>query len=146
MGWGGQEIRIVRESLGMIRRGYRVIIAAPEKSSILKKAREAGITAFPAEFRKKSIPCILAMKSLLEREGVQILNTHSSADSWVATMAAKICKKKPLVIRTRHLSTPVGTSVLSRLIYDTLTDAIITTGEEIRQKMICRNRFRGEKI
>lgn len=146
MGWGGQEIRIVRESTGMIRRGHHVIIAAPEQSTIAKKARETGIDFLPAFFNKKNPLAVVKMLSLLGKVRPDIVNTHSSSDSWVATIASRLSRTRPRIVRTRHLSTPISTSYLSRLIYDILPDAVMTTGEEIRHKMISDNRFSASKI
>ena len=146
MGWGGQEIRVVRESVGMMKRGHRVIIAAPEQSTIAGRAREAGIAYLPASFRKKSPLSVARARALIDRERPDIVNTHSSADSWVATIAARLSKTRPRIIRTRHLSTPISPSFLSRLIYDILPDAVMTTGEEIRSAMITGNGFDASKI
>ncbi len=145
MGWGGQEIRIVRESLGMIQRGYQVLIAAPPDSVIFRKAGEAGLIALPAVFRKTNPLSIIRAAALIDRERPDIINTHSSSDSWVATLAAKISKTKPAVIRTKHLSTQVKSSLSARLIYAILPDAVITTGEEIRNNMI-KAGFPADKI
>ncbi len=145
-GWGGQEIRIIRESLGMIKRGYRVIIAAPEQSNIFRRAKELNIYTFPAQFQKKNPLSFMKILSLINNEGVNIVNTHSSSDSWVATISARLSRSRPKVIRTRHLSTSISRSYLSRLIYNRLPDAIITTGEEIRQRMIMDNGFDADKI
>lgn len=146
MGWGGQEIRILQESLGMIKRGHRVILAASKGSVIFKKANEAGIKTFHAYFHKKNPLSILNLLSLINKENPDIVNTHSSSDSWIAGIAAKLSKTKPKIIRTRHLSTPISKSFLSHIIYDVLPDAVMTTGEEIRQKMINDNEFDGSKI
>jgi len=146
MGWGGQEIRIFHESLGMIKRGHRIIIAALEQSTIFKRAKDAGINALPAQFQKKNPLSVLKLRAMIIREKPDIVNTHSSSDSWVSSIAAKLSKTKPKIIRTRHLSTPISKSFLSRLVYDILPDAVITTGEEIRQRMINDNHFDGSKI
>jgi len=147
LGWGGQEIRIIQESVGMICRGHRIIIAAPKESQIFKRAQDAGIKTFTAKFQKKNPFSILKMSSLINREKPDIVNTHSSLDSWVTSIAAKLLRKtKPKIIRTRHLSTPISRSYLSHLIYDIMPDAIITTGEAIRERMIKHNGFDGLKI
>ncbi len=145
-GWGGQEIRILQESSGISRRGHRVIIAAQEESNIFRRAKERGIEVFPVHFEKKNPLSFLRMISIIKREGVDILNTHSSSDSWVASIAARLSRSPVRIIRTRHLSTPIGRSVLSRIIYNVLPDAIITTGEQIRQAMISYNNFDGSRI
>jgi glycosyltransferase involved in cell wall biosynthesis len=145
-GWGGQEIRIIEESLGMIKRGHRIILAAPEKGIIFKRAKDAGIDIFPAHFKKSNPISVLKLLSLINREKPDIVNTHSSSDSWVTTIAARLSPLSPKIIRTRHLSTPISTSYFSRLLYNILPDAIITTGEEIRQRMIHDNKFSVSKI
>jgi len=61
-------------------------------------------------------------------------------------LAAKFCSHNSKIIRTRHLSTPISRSYLSRLIYNVLPDIVMTTGEEIRQNMINRNGFNPSKI
>lgn len=146
LGFGGQEIRIIQESLGMIKRGHRVVIAAPPRSVIFRKAEESGINVFPAHFQKRNPISALRMRLLINRERFDIVNTHSSSDSWVAGIAARLSRVKPKIIRTRHLSTPISKSYLSRLIYEILPHAVITTGEEIRQRMINDNGFDGSKI
>ncbi|HMK61287.1 MAG TPA: glycosyltransferase family 4 protein [Dissulfurispiraceae bacterium] len=146
MGWGGQEIRIVQESAGMSARGYRVIIAAPERSKIFRRAREEGLEVSATEFSKKNPLTVFGAMLLIDRIRPDIINTHSSSDSWVATIAAKLSRKKPKIIRTRHLSTPISRAFTSRLIYDLLPDAVMTTGEEIRRGMIQVNGFNSSRI
>lgn len=146
-GWGGQEIRIVQESLGLIGRGHQVVIAAPGHSTIYTRAQQIGIEVVRSDVHRKSAASVCAFHTLLKKMQPDIVNTHSSADSWVASVAAQgLLSKKPKIIRTRHLSTPISRSFLSRIIYDMLPDAVMTTGEEIRNRMIRVNRFRADKI
>lgn len=145
-GWGGQEIRTVRESQGMQRRGHRLVIAAPARSMIYKRALEAGFTVYDFEFSKKNPLSFMRMRTILKQEKVDVLNTHSSRDSWVAGIAARYPTRLARIIRTRHLSTPIGKTPLSRFIYNTVPDAIMTTGEEIRRMMVQDNGYDGGKI
>lgn len=146
MGWGGQEIRVVQESLGMLQRGYQVSLAAPPNSRIYARARDAGIPVIAAEFRKKNPLSYLRMRAEIERGRFDIVNTHSSSDSWVAGIAAKMAACKPKIIRTRHISAPLPTSFSTRFIYEVIPDAVMTTGEEIRANMIQVNGFTADKI
>lgn len=146
-GWGGQEIRIIQEAFGIRKRGYEVIIAAEKDSQILKKASELNFEIFPISFSKYNPQSFLKIKSLIEKLGIQIVNTHSSKDSWISTIAAKIISKKKIkVIRTRHLSTLIKKNFLNKILYDILTDSIITTGEQIKNRMINENKFNEKKI
>ena len=47
-GWGGQELRIIAESQGMMSRGHEVCIVAPPESRIFSEARRRGIPAHTA--------------------------------------------------------------------------------------------------
>lgn len=78
--------------------------------------------------------------------GIDIVNTHSSKDSWLALPAARLAKNKPLTIRTRHLSTPIGKNLLTRFLYNSFPHLIITTGEAIKKQMININHFNPNKI
>ena len=146
MGWGGQEIRVVQESLGMMKRGHSVSIAAPAGSKILSRAGEAGIRTYELEFRKSRPSAYARFGSFLSREHFDVINTHSSSDSWVGLISGKLKRDRPILIRTRHLSTPISRSPFSRLLYNVLPDAVMTTGEEIRRVMIDINGFDGAKI
>ncbi len=130
----------------MIKRGHRVIIAASPRSHISAQAPEHGVEVVRFFFQKKNPLSFWKMASLIDREKIEIVNTHSSSDSWIASLAARFSRRKPQIIRTRHLSTPISKSVWSRFIYDKLPAAIITTGEEIRRRMIQDNGFDPIKI
>lgn len=137
-GWGGQEIRIITESVGMIGRGHRVMIACRRGSMIAKRAREQGIETFVMSLGGAfDIAGIRRLRSFLRRHKVDIVNTHSSKDSWCGGFAAKFSGGVK-VVRTRHLSIPVKRSFESRLLYGSIPDAVVTTGESLRQHIIER--------
>ena len=48
-GWGGQEIRILTEMEGMVRRGHRATLVCPAEARILDAAlaRELEVVALP---------------------------------------------------------------------------------------------------
>lgn len=135
-GWGGQELRILRESEGMRLRGHEVIFAIQKEGGLVQAAREAGFTVYELPFKKaKALTILCSLIKILRRHKIEIINTHSSLDAWVGGMAARLTGRK--VIRTRHLSTPIRKGLNSRLLYNTLADVVVTTCEEI-VPMICR--------
>ncbi len=147
LGWGGQEIRILRESSCMRERGHRVVIIAEKESSLLKKAVEADFETIALSFQKKDYPAsFLRLLKIMKELRPDIVNTHSSKDSWLAGCAARASSAKPAVIRTRHLSTPVSKSLGSAIVYGKLPDMIITTAEAIRESLITRNNIPPEKV
>lgn len=146
-GWGGQEIRIITEADGLIKRGHRIIIAASPDARIIKQAKARGIEAVPLSMEKFSVLSpIRKLMYIINKYEIDIINTHSSRDSWLASIAARLSFRKPVIIRTRHLSTPISNNPLSRMVYNHLPHKIITTGESIKDNMIERNNFNPDKI
>ena len=147
MGWGGQEIRILRESAGMRERGHLVLIAANPGSGLFSRAEKQGFEMIPVHFRRRGLLRLIPFfKKLIEERTIDVVNTHSSKDSWLVLPAAKIARNKPLVIRTRHLSTPISRGPLNRFLYNYLPHYILTTGRAIREQMINDNGFDGDRI
>jgi glycosyltransferase involved in cell wall biosynthesis len=142
-GWGGQEIRIVSEASGVGARGHRVVIAARPECQILARASAAGLATYPLPMRNGfDLRAIAALGRIIRREQADIVNTHSSVDSWVGAFAAKLTRTK--LIRTRHLSAPWRRHPLNFVYH--MPDAIITTGEALRQQLIDHNRLDPGRI
>lgn len=146
-GWGGQEIRIITEAEGLIKKGHRIIIAAPPDAMIIKQAKTKNIETVPLSMERFSVlGPIKKIIDIINKYEIDIVNTHSSRDSWLASIAARLSSKKPVIIRTRHLSTPISNNLLSRIVYNHLPHKIITTGESIKDSMIEENHFNPDKI
>ncbi len=145
VGWGGQEIRILNEMLGMKERGHAVALAAPEHSQIYKRASSAGIKVFGIDFDRKNLFITgHKLRKLIQSERIQILNTHSSRDSWAGGIAGRIAGIK--VIRTRHISSRLRPNPFTRLVYGPLTDGIVTTGNFIKEQLVRELKLSPDKI
>ena len=129
-GWGGQEIRILREAEGMRSRGHEVIFAVVQGGILAKKARESGFSVYEVPLTKsKTLPALLQLISIINRHQIDLVNTHSSCDAWIGGIAARIARKK--VIRTRHLSAPTRKGINSFIVYRVLADYVVTTSSVI---------------
>ena len=134
MGWGGQEIRILQESLGMRSRGYNILIAAEPESVLFHRAKEQGIDVFPVSFSKlKALKTIYILYKIIKNHSVSIVNTHSSLDAWLGGIAARLASTP--ILRTRHLSTPIRKGMNSKLLYNSLADGIATTSSAVVSKI-----------
>jgi len=144
-GWGGQEIRIMSEMLGMRQRGYTVILAAPAHSRIYERALMEDIDAYAVGMGRSSfITAIWKVAGIIRDKDVSIINTHSSRDSWIGSMAGRISGVP--VIRTRHISSKLNGNMLTRLVYNQLADAIITTGVFIKDQLVRDVRVNPDKV
>ncbi len=124
-GWGGQEMRIFKESMAMRERGIRILLAADPRSQLLKRMREAGFTTYAIPFERRYALWTLLRLLFIRAD---IVNTHSSWDSWIGGLAARLTGRK--IVRTRHLSTSIRPGLNSRILYKWLADAVVTTCEE----------------
>lgn len=131
-GWGGQEIRILTESQGMILRGHEVTIACPKESNIYSAAKKAGMNVIPLPIGRKKLSSLWAMHSFLSKHKFDVINTHSSTDSWLVSLSYALKNERPRIVRTRHLSTTVHNNKPTQWLYTKGNDFIVTTGEQLR--------------
>ncbi|WP_456393274.1 glycosyltransferase [Nitratifractor sp.] len=142
-GWGGQEIRIVEEMKAVRELGVEVALACRPEAKIRVKAEEENIPVYTFPFRgNMDLKTLTGLITLIRKEHIDIVNTHSGKDTWVGGLAAKLSGAK--FIRTRHLSNPINPSRLNFI--NSLADFVITTGESVREAMIRDNRIHPEKI
>jgi len=136
-GWGGQEIRILTEAAGMIARGHRVTLLTPPTARIHDAARARGIETVALPLEKKRLSGLVAMRRwLVENPGVDVINTHSSTDSWLAGLATLTSRQAPAIVRTRHISAAVHDSWSNRWLYGRSARRVVTTGEALRLELI----------
>lgn len=145
LGWGGQEIRILKESLGMQKRGHEITFAVQKGAILGLKAKEKGFTVYEVNFSKKALMITLTkLFKIFCRHKIQVINTHSSSDAWVGGVAAKLAKI--FIIRTRHLSTPIKKGLNSKLLYNFLADFVVTTCEETRRMIQTQAGLEEERL
>lgn len=135
-GWGGQEIRIIEESLGMMERGHDVVLLCPPEARIHGEASRAGIAVVDLPIGRKRPAGILALRRWLKAHPCDIVNSHSSTDSWLAALACKTLPRAPALVRTRHISAPVPKNAASRWLYNGAVRHVVTTGEALRRQLI----------
>lgn len=143
MGWGGQEKRTVRELVGLSPNRFRPLLVCRPGSKIGQEAQSRGIVVEWVKMRGNFDPwAVFQLMNLIQRHRVDIVHTHSSADSWMSSVAAKLSPRRPWVVRTRHLSC----SIRNRLIYRWMADRVITVGESTRKYMVHEKGIPKDKI
>jgi len=133
-GWGGQEIRILREAKGMRERGHSIVFAVAFGARLGARAKEEGFQVYNVDFSWKSLAASLVkLVRVIRKEKIDIINTHSSLDAWIGGIAGKLAGIK--LIRTRHLSTPSKPGLNSRILYHHLSNFTVTTCESVAEKI-----------
>jgi len=136
-GWGGQEIRILTEARGFLDRGHRVTLVTPAEAPIADAGERLGLPVVRLDIRRKRPSNMLALRHWLARNrpGFDVLNTHSSTDSWLSALACASMRNAPPIVRTRHVSTTIGNRPTTRWLYTCATAHIVTTGEALRRQL-----------
>jgi glycosyltransferase involved in cell wall biosynthesis len=139
LGWGGQEIRILGEAAGMIARGHRVDLLCPPDARIFTEAASRGVPATALPIGRKNLRGVLALRRWLKTQNVDVINTHSSTDSWLAALACATLQAAPAIVRTRHISAAVPNDPATRWLYGTASRHVVTTGEKLREQLMRDN-------
>jgi len=145
-GWGGQEIRILTEAAGMVTRGHKVTLLCPEEARIFPEARKRGLNVEALPIARKSLRGLVALRRWVQAHQVDVINTHSSTDSWLVALACATSAQAPPIVRTRHISAPIPNNLATRWLYTRATRHIVTTGEKLREQLVCDNGYPAGKI
>jgi glycosyltransferase involved in cell wall biosynthesis len=146
LGWGGQEHRVLAEARILTDRGHRLLLACDPRGALYGRAAREGLPLFPVKFWGwRNVTALWTIRGILKAERVDILNTHSSLDSWVGTLAWGCGSRTVKLVRTRHLSTPVADNWPTRWLYRTPA-AVITTGKNISDLLNQRLGIPSERL
>ena len=140
-GWGGQEIRILTEASGLRRRGHDVSLLAAHGARIVEEAARFDVPVTALPIGRKRPAGVRALARELERLRPDIVNTHSSTDSWLTAIACRFLARAqaPVLVRTRHVSVPVPRDLATRWLYRTAMTRTVTTGEALREQLVRDN-------
>ena len=132
-GWGGQENRTLQECIGLKKRGARVIILCQPDSRLNKRASAEGIEVRTCRMKKSyDILAIKYIMNLIRSENIDIISTHSGRDSLLAGIAGRLSRKRPIIVRTRHLALPIT----SKFTYSLLAHKVVAVSEYVKQYLI----------
>jgi len=93
------------------------------------------VVALPLEF--KTLAGFRALRRHLAAVRPDVVNTHSSADSWLTGLACATLAKPPAIVRTRHISAPVSGNPFNCWLYQRAA-AVVTTGESLRRHLLAK--------
>ena len=141
LGWGGQEIRVLAESQGLIRRGHQVTLLCPPEARIHLEAANWGVPVVALPIGRKRPVGVGALMTWFGANACDVINTHSSTDSWLTALARLALRQATPIVRTRHISAAVPRDPLTRWLYTRAAARIVTTGEALKRQLVARNGF-----
>ncbi|WP_369049808.1 glycosyltransferase family 4 protein [Klebsiella aerogenes] len=136
-GKGGQPLRIINESLGMVARGHTVTILCPESAPLHQMAQAAGLTVVTMPLKRKNLSNLMRLRRWLLEQGnnIDVINSHNSADTWLVALANLTLANPIPLVRTRHASGVPRNNWTTRWLFRTACAHIVTTGEALRHQM-----------
>lgn len=144
-GWGGQEMRILKEALGMKEKGHTTFFGVMKGATLGNKAKAAGFVVYELNFKRPHwIISFFLLARIFYKHKIDLVNTHSSLDGWLGGIAARIFRKK--VVRTRHLSTNIKPGLNSVLVYGKLADFVVTTCQAIVPTIVKQSGKSPQKV
>jgi glycosyltransferase involved in cell wall biosynthesis len=146
LGWRGQEIRILSESQGLIRRGHDVTLICPPEARIHAEAPSWGVPVVALPIARKRPLGVKVLYEWLKRNRCDLVATHSGTDAWLAALALLAMGRPVPTVRTCHSSAPVPRNAPTRWLYTRATARIVTTGEALKKALIERNGFPEQRI
>jgi len=133
--FGGQEHRIFKEMHAMRARGHHVEALCQPQAQLVPRLRDAGFTVHtvPMGGLVNYLKAVAVVRKLLKQRHYDVVNTHSRIDTLIAGTAGRLAGT-PLIVRTRHLASKVG----SMLSYTWLPHRVTTVSEYVRRYLISR--------
>ena len=130
----------------MSTRGHSVTLIAPREARIHDAALEQGLSVVAMPIRRKGLAGALCLRRWLKAHPADVINTHSSTDSWLAALACTMLTGAPPIVRTRHTSATIPNNLPTRWLYRNATRHIVTTGESLRLQLLRDNGLAPERI
>jgi glycosyltransferase involved in cell wall biosynthesis len=132
---GGQELATLRYTDGLRKRGHRVVLVIQPDSPLREQISKKDILVEPVRMGKLGfIQAVFQLVRVMNQHQVDIVQSNSSLDSWLLSVAVRLARRRPLFIRVRHISAPLKRSLSTRLLYRRLFDSVIVTGGELVRK------------
>lgn len=125
----------------MAARGHKLTLIAPREATIFSEAGKYGIEAVPLPIARKGPRGLFALKAWFAANRPDVVNTHSSTDSWLTALSCGV----PMV-RTRHISAPVGANPWNRWLYGSAARRVVTSGESLRLQLINTLGLRQDRV
>jgi glycosyltransferase involved in cell wall biosynthesis len=113
--WGGQEERLVRESVWLQKGGHRVLVVCRKSAPLAARAAAAGLEVRQISMSMNFDPLgTLALGQLVNREQPDLLHTRTARDAWLALPWHAAGRT---VVRSRHSELSRHTGRRRGLIY-----------------------------
>lgn len=133
---------------GLLKRGHDLRLILEPESPIARMAQEKKLPVTLLSMRKSQYPqAILRLRALMHELRPAILQVNSSRDSWIGSLAARLVRPRPKILRMRHISAPLNRNLTTKWLYHQLLDMVVVTGgEKTRRELIERDGLDADRV
>ncbi len=135
----GEAARVVDLVQGERERGHdsRLIIRAG--SPVAHEAGRRGLPYAEATLSGKFVPWhdyadVRLVKRLVAERDVDVVHAHRGKDHWLAAWAL-LGKRRPVLVRSRHVVTPIRDHLPNRWLYERATRGVIAVSDIVRAQV-----------
>lgn len=140
---GGQELQALQQMVALREAGIQTRLACNEYSKIAGQALSLGIDLEYISFRNSlHLTSILAMRSLVSLWKPDVIISHSGHDADVSTIAARLLRKRPLLVRSRTYQPGLAKAWT----YNKLADITIVPSNYLRQQILTNPMIKSERL
>jgi hypothetical protein len=127
--WTEQQVRILAEAQGLIRRGHDVKLLCPPGTHIYAEALGRGVPAIALPIARKRPVGVKVLYEWFKRNRCDVVCTHSSTDAWLAALALLALGRPFPMVYAPHLAAPEPTNVAARWLHKRAAARVVAHGE-----------------
>ena len=131
--WIGEAAHCISLVRGLQNRGIHVILVCRKGYALEAFAKKQGIPHDTLRMKGNftgvhDLLDLLKLRRIIKRHQINVIHCHRGKDHWLSASVRFLLapwKRKPVVIRTRHVVVPVKTHFFNRWLYKHGTNAVI---------------------
>jgi hypothetical protein len=127
--WADQQIRILAEAQGLIRRGHDVKLLCPPEARIHAEAARRGVPAIGLPVARKRPVGVKVLYEWFKRNRCDVVCTHSSTDAWLTALALLALGRPFPMVYAPHQPPPPPTNAATRWLYTRAAVRVVTNGD-----------------
>jgi hypothetical protein len=136
--WADQQIRILAEAQGLIRRGHDVKLLCPPEARIQAEAARRGVPAIALPIARKRPVGVKVLFEWFKRNRCDVVCTHNSTDAWLAALALLALGRPFPMVYAHQQPAPQPTNAAARWLYTRAAARFVTNGEAPEKELVER--------
>ncbi len=132
--WIGEAAHCIMLVEGLRARVLPVILVCRKGYALESAAEELGIPHYALRMKGNftgidDLRDLLALRSLIEKHHIDIIHCHRGKDHWLSACTRLFIRRKPAIVRTRHVTVPVKNHIFNRWLFRYGTDLVIAVSK-----------------